>query len=171
MAPPILVSLSAEVAGAVGAPGARPCGQVARAAEVAAPDTEALGVSNPRELFLVVGEGEFEGRSFAVGDLLACVGAATSGDLVVLVPRGHGRPRLGTVQGARLLGDAGEPCHAIRWRVAGRLVSVVRDPQLARSLRPPPRRPPLRLPATRPACATAQRPRPTGQLSLFGVAA
>lgn len=171
MAAPILVPLPADLAGHGAA--AFGAGAQVRAAEVvsdppAHPDTASPGSASPRELFLVVAEGELGGRSFAVGDLLACGGPAASGDLVVLVPRGHGRPRLGTVQGARLLGDAGEPCHEVRWRVAGRVLSVVRDPQLARALRPrPPSRPPLRAAAR----AVAPPPPRTGQLSLFGIAA
>lgn len=128
-----------------------------------------------QELFLVVVEGEFAGRVFAAGDLLVCGGRAHHGDLVVLVPRGHGRPRLGSIKGARLLGDAGEPCHEVRWRIAGRLVSVVREPGVARSLRPPAaprvRGTPAEARAARPPAAPRALARPSGQLSLFGAAA
>ncbi len=75
-------------------------------------------------LFVVTSEGRFWGRQWSVGDVVVCRGEARSGDPTVLVARGHGRPRLGSVRGARVWGDAGEPCHSGRWRVAGRLAAV-----------------------------------------------
>lgn len=130
------------------------------------------------EFFLVAEAGEFGGRWFQPGDLLVCGGDPRGGEPVVLVPRGHGRPRLGTVQGKRLIGDAGELCHEVRWRVAGRVVSVVQDAGLVRMPRSWQRsaalaagvdglprdrrntpRPPMRAPI------------PSMQLTLFGAAA
>jgi hypothetical protein len=77
------------------------------------------------ELFVVTSEGVFDGTTFSVGDVLVCGGETRSGP-TVLVARGYGRPRLGYVCGARLLGDAGEPCHVGRWRSAGPLVARYR---------------------------------------------
>jgi hypothetical protein len=95
------------------------------------PLTQALnGVPTlPREgvqLFVVIREGSFSGRTFGAGEVLVCRGEARSGDQTVLVARGHGRPRLGSVRGTRLVGDAGEPCLAERWQAAGRLVACYR---------------------------------------------
>ncbi|MEZ4241401.1 MAG: hypothetical protein R3F59_35665 [Myxococcota bacterium] len=78
------------------------------------------------EVFVVTGEGSHGAIAFAVGDLLVCRGAARPGETTVLVARGHGRPRLGTVEGTRFRGDAGEPCHPDRWRSAGALVARYR---------------------------------------------
>ena len=69
------------------------------------------------DLFVVAEEGTFGGRRWRQGELIE-VGVAGDG-VAVLAPRGFGRVRLGTVQGARLFGDAGEPCSAERWAVAG----------------------------------------------------
>lgn len=79
------------------------------------------------ELFLVVEEGIFGGIRFAAGDLVACRGEARQGDVTVLVARGQGRPRLGSVAGTRFRGDAGEPCHPARWRSAGLVVARYRQ--------------------------------------------
>ena len=78
------------------------------------------------QLFVVTREGRFSGRTFGTGEVLVCRGEARSADLTVLVARGHGRPRLGSVQGSRLIGDAGEPCLAERWQAAGKLVACYR---------------------------------------------
>jgi hypothetical protein len=78
------------------------------------------------QLFLVTREGAFAGRTFGAGEVLVCRGEARSTDLTVLVARGHGRPRLGWVQGTRLIGDAGEPCLPERWAAVGRLVACYR---------------------------------------------
>lgn len=79
--------------------------------------------------FRVLQEGRFGGHVFEVGDLVLCAGAPRHEDAVVLVARGHGRPRLGRVVGPHLLGDAGERCHEARWRAAGRVVGVARQRQ------------------------------------------
>lgn len=76
--------------------------------------------------FLVVEAGEFHGSSLSAGDVLVCEGPADErGAAVVLVPAGVGRPMVGTVEAGELFGDAGEPCRASRWHVAGRIASVV----------------------------------------------
>jgi hypothetical protein len=105
---------STEVVVAACAPSIRPLSEPLRGAPL------------PREgvrLFVVTGEGTFGGRGYGVGEVLVCRGEARSGDLTVLVARGHGRPRLGSVRGTRLVGDAGEPCLPERWQAAGRLVA------------------------------------------------
>ena len=77
------------------------------------------------EVFRVVQEGEFAGRQWREGAILLCHGEPRTGDAVVLVARGRqGRPRMGRVEGTRFFGEAGEPCHPARWRVAGRLVGA-----------------------------------------------
>jgi len=76
--------------------------------------------------FVVVAEGDFGGHRFAAGDVVVCRGEAVHGDATVLVPCGHGRPRLGAVHGTTLRGDAGEPCSAVRWQAAGKLVACYR---------------------------------------------
>jgi hypothetical protein len=78
------------------------------------------------ELFLVTAEGTYEGQKYAVGELIVCRGEARNGDTTVLVPKGHGRPRLGRIVGTRYLGDAQEPCHPARWAPAGRVVARYR---------------------------------------------
>jgi hypothetical protein len=72
--------------------------------------------------FVVVGAGTFGGRAYQVGEVLLCGGTAATGEVVVLVASGVGRPRLGTAVGLRFLGDGGEPCHPARWRSAGKVV-------------------------------------------------
>lgn len=78
-------------------------------------------------MFVVTGEGVFAGRRWGVGDVVVCRGDARTGDATVLIARGHGRPRLGSVRGTRVWGDAGEPCHPGRWLVAGRMVAHYRS--------------------------------------------
>lgn len=78
------------------------------------------------EHFVVVREGSCAHGHWGTGEVLVCRGEPADGDQVVLVARGHGRPRVGTVRKGRLYGDAGEPCHPDRWRVAGRLVATWR---------------------------------------------
>ncbi len=75
-------------------------------------------------VFRVVREGCVRGRWLSVGALVICRGAARSGDDVVLVARGIGRPRLGWQEGTALLGSSGERCHPARWSSAGRVVAV-----------------------------------------------
>ena len=84
-----------------------------------------LDASDDVRAFLVVGEGSYRGLEYGVGDVLVCRGEARHGAGTVLVAR-HGRPRLGSVVGQRLLGDAGEACHPGRWRPVGRLWAVYR---------------------------------------------
>ncbi|HHO53415.1 MAG TPA: hypothetical protein ENK18_21730 [Deltaproteobacteria bacterium] len=80
--------------------------------------------SEDASLFVVLRSGSFGGQHWVPGEVLVCRGTAYTGDAVVLVARGHGRPRLGCVQGSRFFGDAGEPCHPARWRAAGRVVAT-----------------------------------------------
>lgn len=58
---------------------------------------------------------------------MECAGEVRHGDAVVLVARGHGRPRMGMVRGRQLIGDAGERCLEARWCPAGRLIGVHRS--------------------------------------------
>jgi hypothetical protein len=78
--------------------------------------------SSASDLFVVAEEGSFGGRRWRQGDLIEVSG--TGDGVAVLAPRGFGRVRLGTVQGTRLFGDAGEPCSAERWSVAGYVRAV-----------------------------------------------
>lgn len=77
------------------------------------------------ELFVVTTEGVYGGIRFAAGEVLVCRGEARPGDVVVLVARGFGLPRVGSLDGTRFRGDAGEPCHPGRWRAAGPVVAQV----------------------------------------------
>jgi len=127
--------------------------------------------------FVVVREGDHGAWSFAAGDVLVCRGEAAHGDAVVLVPGGHGRPRLGEVVGGTLRGDAGEPCSPLRWQAAGKLVACYRlgvDGWVVQLLEPSvqllaPR--PAVVPAATAAPRQGERPAPmaapAGQLSLF----
>lgn len=119
--------------------------------------------------YVVVDEGHYLGTAFAAGDVLVCRGEARSGRATVLEAR-HGRPRVGALLGARLVGDAGEPCHPSRWRAVGQLVAVYRrttagwvvellDGDAADVALTP-------APAPRPAAAREAEVR-VGQLSLF----
>ena len=57
------------------------------------------------------------------GDLLLAVGTARVGALCVLLPRGRGRPLVGSItQGGLVAEPSGVPCCPERWLVAGRLV-------------------------------------------------
>jgi len=58
---------------------------------------------------------------------VVCRGEARQGDDVVLLPCGHGRPQFGRLDGIRLLGAEGEPCHPARWQVAGKIVLAYRQ--------------------------------------------
>lgn len=78
------------------------------------------------ELFLVTAEGAYNGQRYSTGELIVCRGDARNGDITVLVPKGHGRPRLGRIDGARLRGDAEELCHPARFSSAGRVVARYR---------------------------------------------
>ena len=81
--------------------------------------------------FVVVSGGEFAGQRWDAGDVLVLGEGPVVGEAVVLVARGYGRPRLGSVEGRSLRGDAGEACSADRWRVAGRIETVIRAPRSA----------------------------------------
>ncbi|MCB9677020.1 MAG: hypothetical protein H6737_18025 [Alphaproteobacteria bacterium] len=88
-----------------------------------APSTLPVGI----RVFGIVRDGEFAGRHYRSGELAVVVGGVPEeGDAVVLVAVGPGRPRLGRVQGNRLIGDRGEPCLMSRWEVAGRVEGVIR---------------------------------------------
>ena len=79
---------------------------------------------DPDRLYVVVEGGTFCGRRWDSGELLET--EQSEEGLAILVPRGVGRVRLGTVCGNRLYGDSGEPCLAERWSVAGRVRAVHR---------------------------------------------
>lgn len=76
--------------------------------------------------FVVAEAGRFGNASWQRGEVLLCRGEARPGDTVVLVAKGHGRPRLGRLDGLRFVGDHGEPCHPVRWASAGPIVGAVR---------------------------------------------
>lgn len=118
MAAPILTSLSNVSAASRAALPALVDGPQA------APSASRAGASAPVEHFVVVRDGAWAGGSWSAGEVVVCRGEARDGDVVVLVARGHGRPRLGRVVGGELFGDAGERCHPARWRVAGRCVAT-----------------------------------------------
>ena len=91
------------------------------------------GVVASDRLFVVVRGGVFANRWWGVGEILACRqdDSEDGGEaVVVLEATGHGRPRLGISRRGRLLGEAGEPCHPLRWRTAGRVVASQRPKQL-----------------------------------------
>lgn len=71
--------------------------------------------------------GTFRGQQFVAGDVLVVGGPSRGEWPVVLVARGLGRPRLGTQRGLTLLGEVGEPCSAMRWEAAGRVIGVIRS--------------------------------------------
>ena len=77
--------------------------------------------------FVVTREGRCQSGRWCVGDVVVCRGEASPGDDVVMLPRGVGRPQLGRVEGVRLLGAQGEPCHPARWQVAGKIVLAYRQ--------------------------------------------
>ncbi len=75
--------------------------------------------------FRVSRSGACGGRLFHLGaDLEVATRTPVDGEPVVLVPRGPGRPRLGTVRKGRLYGAAGEPCAPAWWTVAGPVRSI-----------------------------------------------
>ena len=76
--------------------------------------------------FVVVRSGQSVQGRFEADEVMVCTESAEGAQTVVLVPRGWGRPQLGTVRGRHLFGEAGEPCHPARWQVAGHLVGVWR---------------------------------------------
>lgn len=84
--------------------------------------------------FVVVRSGEFNGRTWRVGEGLACVApVADEARAVVLVARGPGRPRLGTLEGESMRGDAGEPCSPERWQAAGAVEVVPAEAEVVRA--------------------------------------
>ena len=84
-------------------------------------------VSEDDELFVVLSAGHFNGVWWSKGDVVVCGGTADAGNATVLVPHGHGWPRLGNVSAyGRLSGDAGEPCSIDRWNVCGTVRAVYR---------------------------------------------
>ncbi len=80
-----------------------------------------------RRRFVVTQPGELNGAVVCEGDVLVVGGRARPGDAVVLLARGMGRPRVGSMAHDGLRGDAGERCSAARWVPAGRLLEVVRS--------------------------------------------
>ena len=65
--------------------------------------------------------------AIATGDVLLTAGTASVGEMVVLVPWGHGRPMLGRVTTTGFVAEPGSvPCSPRRWRIAGRLVAHLR---------------------------------------------
>ena len=65
--------------------------------------------------------------AIAAGDVLLVAGAASVGEMCVLVPWGHGRPMLGRVTSTGFVAEPGSvPCSPRRWRIAGRLVAHLR---------------------------------------------
>lgn len=120
------------------------------------------------EVFVVTQAGEFGGERYGLGDVLVCRGEAVDDEPVVLMARGHGRPRMGWTRGDALFGEVGEPCSAARWRAAGRIVAVLRaDARSLAVVRSAPQivpGPPVFRPGGR-------RPQPSAQLSLFSRAA
>ena len=79
------------------------------------------------QVFMVVRGGHCLSGRWRVGDVIVCRGEASTGDDVVLLAGGLGRPQLGRVEGIRLLGVLGEPCHPARWRVAGKITLTFRQ--------------------------------------------
>jgi len=82
--------------------------------------------ANGVQLFVVRREGEFGGQSYEAGQVVVCRGTPRCGEVVVLVALGHGRPRLGRVEGLGFTGDAGEPRDPARWVAAGKVVAAIR---------------------------------------------
>lgn len=120
------------------------------------------------EVFIVTQPGEFGGERYGLGDVLVCRGEVVDDEPVVLMARGHGRPRMGWTRGDALFGEVGEPCGAARWRAAGRIVAVLRAD--ARSLAVV-RSAPQVVPGPVMLRTTPTHRAPAGQLSLFSQAA
>ncbi len=125
-------------------------------------------VPQAARLFDVRRGGSFGPYRFHTGERLVFAETPTSGDIVALVARGPGRPRLGWISRNGLLGDRGEPCLPERWEVAGKLIGVLRSSVHGWSYHtladdaPHEQQPPLPVALLRPARATPPR-----QLSLF----
>jgi hypothetical protein len=87
-----------------------------------------------RVQFVVVRSGEFNGRRWCVGEGLVCVAPGEEeARAVVLVARGPGRPRLGTLDGEAMRGDAGEPCSPERWQAAGAVEVLPAEAEVVRA--------------------------------------
>lgn len=76
--------------------------------------------------FEVVQAGEFLGRSYRCGEVLVVGGRPRMGEPLVLLARGMGRPRMGSLSASGLRGPVGELCSRQRWSSAGRVLSVER---------------------------------------------
>ena len=87
-----------------------------------------LSLEGECQRFVVEQAGVFAGLTLRVGDVLVTGGRTRPGDVTVLVARGMGRPRVGTVTSKGLFGTHGEPCSTARWMAAGRLLDVERLP-------------------------------------------
>ena len=102
---------------------------LARYQDIAAQAVPSLWQGAADDVFVVTSPGDFGGQRYSIGDMLICRGDVGDDEAVVLMARGHGRPRLGWVRGDALSGEAGEPCSVSRWRAAGRIVAVLQgDP-------------------------------------------
>jgi hypothetical protein len=86
----------------------------------------ALRIAEGEQVYVVVQPGVFAGRAWAQGEHIVCraaTGPKVDGPLL-LAPVGKGGPMLGMRRQWRIYGVHGEPCSALRWRVAGELVGV-----------------------------------------------
>lgn len=90
------------------------------------PGLPELPVAPDMSWFVVARAGQFGDAAWHEGEVLVCRGKARPGDTIVLVAKGHGRPRLGRLDGLRFFGDHGEPCHPGRWASAGPIVGAIR---------------------------------------------
>jgi hypothetical protein len=71
--------------------------------------------------------GRVDGQLLRTGDRLV-LGVAHADDLVLLVPRGYGRPMLGRRSKDGLIAEpTGVPASGLRWRVGGAVVAIERD--------------------------------------------
>jgi hypothetical protein len=71
--------------------------------------------------------GRVGGHLLRAGDRLV-LGAAHQDELLVLIPRGYGRPMLGRRGNAGLLAEpSGVPASGLRWEVGGAVVAIERD--------------------------------------------
>jgi len=71
--------------------------------------------------------GRVGGHLLRAGDRLV-LGAAHSEQLLVLLPRGYGRPMLGRRGAAGLVAEpSGVPASGLRWEVAGAVMAIERD--------------------------------------------
>ncbi|TVQ86481.1 MAG: hypothetical protein EA397_19985 [Deltaproteobacteria bacterium] len=76
--------------------------------------------------FVVTVGGDLNGLYVERGAVLVCDPDSTSSRCpVVLLPKGHGRPCVGRIEGKHLRGEHGEPCSPRRWQVSGGIVQVL----------------------------------------------